>query len=179
MRNHPLRLSILALSVMLLLLSAGCTSPVHTVPQEDQAELFIPATRVVSPAPTMTITPALPRATPTVTCEDNLKFLSDITIPDGMEVSPGATIDKRWEVENTGTCHWNERYALVNIEGSELGTEEKQTLFPALSGARATLQVKFSAPTEPGTYRSIWQAAGPDGELFGDRFYVEFIVTAP
>jgi hypothetical protein len=81
-----------------------------------------------------------------------------------------------WAVQNTGTCNWDERFSLVNVEGPELGVEKKQSLFPARSGSQAILQVTFNAPAEPGTYRSVWQAAGPDGQFFGERFYVEFVV---
>ncbi|HSV86793.1 MAG TPA: NBR1-Ig-like domain-containing protein, partial [Levilinea sp.] len=58
----------------------------------------------------------------------------------------------------------------------DLEIEKKQALYPARSGTKAILQVKFQAPSEPGTYRSVWQAARPDGEFFGDQVYVEFVV---
>jgi hypothetical protein len=164
------------LVALLLVLSSGCTPPVRAVPQEEQAEVFIPPTLVVTPAPTMTSTAVQPRPTPTIDCTSDLKFLDDLTIPDGTQVGPGEEVVKRWEVENTGTCNWDERFSLVNVEGPELGVEKKQSLFPARSGSQAILQVTFNAPAEPGTYRSVWQAAGPDGQFFGERFYVEFVV---
>jgi hypothetical protein len=162
--------------IFILLLAAGCAAPVHTIPLEQQEELFLPATVAVSPAPTLTMTAALPRPTPTIACDSDLKFIADVTIPDGLQVEPGAAVDKRWEVDNTGSCHWDERFSLVRIEGPDLSVDAKQALFPARSGTQATLQIIFYAPAEPGTYRSVWQAAGPDGSLFGDRFYVEFVV---
>jgi hypothetical protein len=171
------RLITLSILAFLLLSSAGCSAPVHQVPFDQQAEIFLPATIVVSPAPTLTITPAQPRPTPTIDCDSDLDFISDITIPDGTLVEPGSTVDKRWEVENNGSCNWDERFSLVRIEGPDLGVESKQVLYPARSGTQATLQIIFVAPDEPGTYRSLWQAAGPDGSFFGDRFYVEFIVV--
>jgi hypothetical protein len=171
------RLTTISILAFLLLISAGCSAPVHQVPLDQQGELFLPATIVVSPAPTLTITPAQPRPTPTVDCESDLEFISDITIPDGTSVEPGSRVDKRWGVENTGTCNWDERFSLVRIEGADMGVEPKQTLYPARSGTQATLQIIFVAPDEPGTYRSLWQAAGPDGTFFGDRFYVEFVVV--
>lgn len=166
-----------SLWVILLLFVAGCTAPVQSVPLDQQVELFVPATIVVSPAPTQAATATLPQTTPTVACKSDLKFLSDITIPDGTIVTPGSEVDKQWEVENTGSCDWNENFSLLLVEGSDFGVDAKQVLFPARAGTQAKLQITFVAPLEPGTYRSIWQAAGPDGNSFGDRFYVEFIVS--
>jgi len=175
---HPIKRSAAALSILfgLAALLISCTPPVYSVPADEQPALFIPATLVVSPAPTLTLTASVPQPTPTPDCTSDLKFLADVTIPDGTEVQPGAEVVKRWEVENSGSCNWDERYSLVNIERPELGIEKKQSLYPARSGSKAVLQVVFTAPSEPGTYRSLWQAAGPDGEFFGDRFYVEFVV---
>jgi hypothetical protein len=172
---------IILASLSVLLLLVGCAPPVYSVPQEQQAELFIPATLVVSPEPTIMLTTVAPVATPTpeVNCDPNLKYVSDVTIPDGTVVDPNSEVVKRWEVENTGSCDWDSRYALAFIDGSELGAAPKQKLHPARSGTKAVLQVIFTAPAEPGTYRSVWQAAGPDGDFFGDRFYMEFVVAEP
>jgi hypothetical protein len=166
--------SMILLGVILLL--SGCAPPAYSVPQSEQGTLFAPATRVVSPEPSNTAAPVQPQATPTIVCISNLKFIADVTVPDGMQVEGGSEVVKRWEVENTGSCDWDARFSLVNLEDSALGANPKQTLYPARSGTRAILQVIFTAPTEPGTYRSIWQAVGPEGEYFGDRFFVEFTV---
>jgi hypothetical protein len=165
---------IILLGFMLLLVS--CAPPAYSVPQSEQGTLFAPATRVVSPEPTATTAPIQAQATPTIVCTSDLKYVADVTVPDGMQVDAGTEVVKRWEVENTGSCDWDARFSLVNLEDSALGVNPKQTLFPARSGTRAILQIIFTAPTEPGTYRSIWQAVGPEGEYFGDRFYVEFVV---
>jgi hypothetical protein len=34
----------------------------------------------------------------------------------------------------------------------------------------------FKAPSEPGSYRSAWQAYNPQGEPFGDPFFIDFVV---
>ena len=68
-----------------------------------------------------------------------MSFVSDVTIPDGSEVEANSTMDKRWEVENSGGCNWDERYRLRLISGDSLGAEEEQMLFPARSGTQVTL----------------------------------------
>ena len=118
---------------------------------------------------------APPSATPD--CQDGLTFLSDITVPDGAVVSQGEKIDKRWQVQNSGTCNWGPGYQMRRISGEELGTHSPQALFPARSGTQAVIQIIFTAPGAPGSYRSAWQAYNPDGEPFGDLIFVDFIVA--
>ncbi len=112
-------------------------------------------------------------------CEDSLIFLQDVTIPDGTVVVPESTMDKRWEVENSGNCNWDENYRVRLIAGPEMGAQKEQALYPARSGTQATIRILFKAPTEPGTYRSAWQAFNPQGEPFGDPFFIEIVVEAP
>jgi hypothetical protein len=117
-----------------------------------------------------------PVPTATVQCQNNLTFLNDITIPDGTVVAAESTLDKRWEVHNSGNCNWGENYRLRLIAGSELGAQREQALYPARSDSRVTLRIVFKAPTEPGSYRSAWQAFNPQGEPFGDPFFIEIVV---
>jgi hypothetical protein len=117
-----------------------------------------------------------PNPTVTVPCSNNLAFLKDVTIPDGTVVAPEATLDKRWEVHNSGNCNWGESYRVRLIAGSELGAQREQALFPARSDSRVILRIVFKAPLEPGTYRSAWQAFNPQGEPFGDPFFIEVTV---
>ena len=63
-----------------------------------------------------------PQPSPSPACSSNLLFLEDITIPDGSEVNPQDILDKRWLVENSGTCNWDRRFSLRLIAGSDLGS---------------------------------------------------------
>lgn len=162
------------LCLALLLFSlAGCT-PVQ--PGTSGTPFFRPPTSVAyqpptsTPAPTVLPGPGGP--TPTPTCTDNLTFISDVTIPDDTYVEPNATLDKRWEVENSGNCNWNEQYRMRLVAGPDMGAQVEQALFPARSGTRAVLRIVFKAPIEPGSYRSAWQAISPGGEPFGDPFFI-------
>lgn len=116
---------------------------------------------------------------PTPACTPGLAFIEDLTIPDGSQVSPGERLDKRWRVENTGSCNWDASYSVRLIAGPELGVPADQALFPARSGAPATIRTLFTAPSEPGTYRSAWQAHDPQGQPFGDPFFIEITVASP
>lgn len=149
-------------------------------------DLFIPPTSIkivqVSLTPDASATPTQKpivlefQPTPTPQCMDNLVFVSDLTVPDGSEILPGMLVDKRWQVENTGTCNWNNLYRLKWIAGAELGLQTEQALFPARSGTESMIRIRFEAPQEPGSYRSAWQAYSPTGEPFGDPIFIEIVV---
>ena len=62
------------------------------------------------------------------------------------------------------------------IEGPNLGAVTEQALYPALSGTQVMIQIIFTAPLEPGRYRSAWGAYGPQGDQFGDIIYIEIVV---
>lgn len=119
------------------------------------------------------------QATPTPSCTNNLRFIEDLSIPDGTVVSPGIPLDKRWNLENNGTCNWDQDYRVRLVGGPEMGAKAEQALYPARSGAQATIRMVFVAPQEPGAYRSAWQAHDPDGQPFGDIFYIDIVVQNP
>ena len=142
--------------------------------------LIIQPTRqiVVQTTPLPTI--ILPTATSNpADCISNLTFLSDITIPDGTYITYGATVDKQWLVQNSGTCNWNAGYRLRYIGGASLGASDQLALYPAKSGTQAVIQVSFSAPFSNGDYESAWQAFDPQGLAFGDPIYMRITVGQP
>jgi len=120
-----------------------------------------------------------PEAPAEPACIDNLVYLEDLSIPDGTEVGPGESRDKRWKVKNNGTCNWDVNYRIKLVGGPDMGAPQEQTLFPARSGAEAMVRMVFTAPQDAGTYRSAWQAYTPDGTAFGDPFFIEVVVKNP
>jgi hypothetical protein len=117
------------------------------------------------------------RPSPTPSCTNNLWFLQDLTIPDGTQVSPGEQLDKRWLVQNNGSCNWNDQYQVRLIAGPGMGVPVQQMLYPALSGTDVVIRMVFIAPTEPGNYRSAWQAYDAQGTSFGDPFFIDIVVV--
>jgi len=139
----------------------------------------VPLTPLVALPPTQAVTPEpvdFPTATPA--CSNNLSYIADLTIPDGTVVIAGETIDKRWQVKNTGTCNWDKSYHFRLTAGSNMGTNNEQALFPARSGIEFPLRILFTAPQDPGTYRSAWQAIDPQGQVFGDPVFIEVVVQS-
>ena len=168
----------------LLLLQAGLLAGCRA----DETAFYRPPTLAAPglsptlPAPTATDTPppvlVTPIATAAPACTDNLTFLEDLTIPDGMLVSPGEALDKRWQVENSGTCNWDAGYRLELLSGPALGAASEQALYPARSGTEAVIRIQFAAPAEAGTYQSAWQAVSPGGNPFGDPIYIQIVVQS-
>lgn len=109
-------------------------------------------------------------------CTNNSRFVEDLTVPDGSVVAPGAEIDKRWSVQNTGSCDWGADYRLVQVSGGGLIGPKEAALYPARAGETAAWQILLQAPMDPGEYTSRWQARAPDGSLFGDDVFVVIVV---
>jgi hypothetical protein len=132
----------------------------------------------VLPLPSATPTAVSQVFYPTATaeCTNELRFLQDLTVPDGASVKSGAAIDKRWQVENAGSCNWDDSYRLRLIAGPEMGVSKEQALYPARAGSQALVRIIFTAPDTPGVYRSAWQAYDPQGEAFGDAIYIQIVV---
>lgn len=127
--------------------------------------------QLYSPIPIPSATVTLPGP-----CTNNLTFIDDITIEDGILISPGFSIDKQWLVQNSGSCNWDSTYRLKWIGGDTLSAAEEQALYPARAGTQATLRIFFTAPTSGGSYESAWQAVDPNGNVFGDLIYIKIVV---
>ena len=107
-----------------------------------------------------------------------------MTIPDGTEISPGATFTKTWRLKNTGTCTWSTSYALIFVGGEQMKASSQIPLSAeVVSGNTVDVSVTFTAPTSEGKYRSSWKIKNASGESFGTgskntSFYVEIQVKA-
>jgi hypothetical protein len=171
-----IRLQIIVFLFTALWLLSACSSEGGATPTLD---VYRPPTQAVTatPLPVTTQESEAERPTPEPACTNALWFFQDLTIPDGTQVSPGEHLDKRWLVQNAGTCNWDERYEIRLEAGPNMGVPATQTIFPARSGLEITIRMNFIAPEEPGTYRSAWQAYDPEGVPFGDPFFIEVVVV--
>lgn len=156
---------------MLFITSCAGSTPPTPLP----TPFSTPTATLVSIIATSTaIQPGVPTSTPG--CTPNLAFVSDVTVPDGTVVAPGAIMDKQWLVQNSGDCNWDAGYRLRLISGDALGASPEQALFPARAGTQVTLRILFTAPQAAGQYISEWQAFDPNGIAFGESFFIKFQV---
>lgn len=174
--------------IILFIVLTSCSAISGAFQQDTTENFYIPPTAAGEVSPLVVLTPTVNSTlspptqgflpSPTPSCKNDLTYIEDLTIPDQTVVTPGDKLDKRWQVENSGTCNWDESYRLKLISETNLSTPVEQALYPARSGVQTTLRVLLVAPSEPGTYRSAWQAYSPAGEPFGDSFYIDFVVES-
>lgn len=157
------------------LMAAACGGPQAT----PKATAPSPVIAVPLALPSLVPSPTVALPTARATCTDGARFLEDLTIPDGTHVGLGAALDKRWSVQNSGTCDWGPDYRLVHQGGSGIEGPSEIALYPARGGAQAIWQVSLQAPEQPGEYQSRWQARAPDGTLFGDEVFIVIVVDRP
>lgn len=181
--SSPLRMNLIL--ILLICVYLWSCSPIPTPtpfnPPPSQAPLVEPAL-IIIPTPTSVQVQIIPLPTiiPTIdqsNCVDNLTFIEDLTIPDNSFIAFGASMDKQWRVENSGTCNWTSDYRLRHTGGAALGAPEEIALFPARSGTEIVIQITFTAPFEGGVYESAWQAFDPHGLAFGDPIYMRILVS--
>lgn len=136
-----------------------------------------------TPEPTNTSAPTntgVPSATPTQDDCDAADFVTDVTVPDGTDFSPGESFTKTWRLRNVGSCTWTTDYDLVFISGNAMGGPASQALTANVApGSTVDISVDLTAPASNGDYRGDWKLRNAGGVVFGlpDTFYVEIDVV--
>jgi hypothetical protein len=106
---------------------------------------------------------------------NNLAYLADATIPDGTVFDGGEDFKKTWQVQNTGSCKWDEGYKLVYMGGDDeldpvsVRLQGDDFIGP---GAVGELSVDLTAPLKAGRYTCTWQMQADNGEFFGTELTV-------
>ena len=115
---------------------------------------------------------------------DAAAFVSDVTYPDGTNVSLGGAFTKIWRLKNVGTCTWNTSYALVFVSGERFGAPTAVSIPTNVGpGQTVDLGVNMVAPNQTGRYRGYWKLRNASNVLFGigdaadSNFYVDINVT--
>ncbi len=142
-----------------------------------------PATVPATAAPTVAPTPV-----PTSHgCSDSAAFVSDVSIPDNLQVAPGTAFTKTWRLRNTGTCTWNGQYRVSYISGTTM-SQQPSYYFMGLDGRvqpgqTVDVSVGMTAPMQNGSYASYWGLTGRNGRLMpisgganGNSFFVKIKV---
>jgi hypothetical protein len=110
-------------------------------------------------------TPA-PASTPaTAGCTDSVRFLADVTVPDGTVLGPNERFAKTWRVRNAGSCDWA-GYRVVYVRGEPMA-ERDQPIPDTPAGQELEISVEMTSPDRPGDYRGYWQVQSPDGANLG------------
>ena len=102
-----------------------------------------------------------------------LSFVSDVTIPDGTQMTPGKSFTKTWKVLNSGTCDWEPGF-IFNVVGGEAMSGVAVTLNQTVQPNR---QFEFSVPMiapsdKTGEVKGTWRLADSNGNFFGEGVFV-------
>jgi hypothetical protein len=119
----------------------------------------------VTATPTPKVTATKPAPTP-AGCA-NMKFISDVTIPDGTTMSVNTSFTKTWRVQNTGTCNWTTSFKLVFSYGEAMGG---QTVFLASTvapGQNVDISVALKVPNKTGKLTGVWALEDDKSQPFG------------
>ena len=142
-------------------------------------------TPLITDTPTSTLTPiVINTKVPTAQAScDNMTFVSDVTIPDGSSVAPGASFVKTWKVRNNGPCTWNTNYRLIFGWSSDSWADIRKSppspvklTQAVVPGAEYDLSVTLKAPVKTGSYQAAFRLQNDKGYNFGTILYVLFQV---
>ncbi len=109
------------------------------------------------------------------------KFAGE-TIPDKTAFAKGSNFIKSWTMRNAGNITWKETDGLFLkfISGNSLSGSIKIELSPGIKVSpndTHTFTTSMTAPQTKGTYRGYWQMYHPNKGYFGDKVWVEIVVT--
>lgn len=152
------------------------------------------ATNTLQPSPTFTETVQLPTSAPESTSStpvstvvsgstpnpNKMVFVSDVTIPDGQVIPPGAKFVKTWRIKNTGTTTWTANYRVRLWAGNSFGAPTSFLLAQEVKpNTEVDISIEFTAPSQTGEYISHWILSDDQEANFGNTFYVNFVVGIP
>src|SRR5581483_2727095 len=114
-------------------------------------------------------------------CTPNLFFLGYKDFAYEAKFAPGQTFTVTWNLQNTGTCPWNENFGLVLIRGERMGISTPLIPVPAIApGEHTDLPVTFVAPQSAGIHESVWRLSQPNvPQTYGDELPVRIQVVGP
>ncbi len=137
---------------------------------DDASLIVISAPQPPTPTPGSGATPtpvkaATPVAAAPAPCEQ-MRFVSDVTIPDDSLVAPGASFVKTWRVKNSGTCAWSGTLKFIGT-GNQMGGSSPADLPKTSVGKETDVSLNLTAPAQPGDYQGTWEAYAADGTVLG------------
>lgn len=117
---------------------------------------------------------------------NRVKFVDDVTVPDGTVMEAGKTFIKTWRLENAGSCTWTTGYDLVYMKGERMDATISIPFAREVGpGEEIDVSVTMTAPDNPGSYEGRWMLRNEHGQNFGlgkdadKEFWVRIKVLQP
>jgi ABC-type amino acid transport substrate-binding protein/putative hemolysin len=132
-----------------------------------------------TPAPQPTAAPTAVGTPTPVPCKRAVKWLNDLTYPDGSVVQPGQPVRKGWLIRNDGTCDWTPSFTLAYAYGTYMGGQPVPMGVVVPPQATHEVWMDLVAPTAPGMYQSNYQMLDAQSVAFGASGWVKIQVPAP
>jgi hypothetical protein len=98
---------------------------------------------------------------------DKTTFIKDVTFPDNSIVRSGQRFIKTWELKNTGTAHWVDRYLIPDGLSTGNCSYPTRIRIPATDpGQTVEISVPVTAASTPGLCYVTWKMANASGALY-------------
>jgi hypothetical protein len=110
---------------------------------------------------------------------NELSYVADVTIPDGVVIKPGEKFVKTWRVRNTGTTTWDTGYTLGFFSDDKMNGPDTVALPPMKPGEVADVSLMLTAPKTAGLSRSTWKPRDPQGKFFEHYLFALIDVVDP
>ena len=101
-------------------------------------------------------------------CRDSA-FIADINYPDGTVVEDNTLISKRWSIQNTGTCAWDDGFSLQPVTGDAKGAYviDEINIKKVEPGDIREMEIDITTPSKGGEWGGCWRMRGDDDYFFG------------
>jgi hypothetical protein len=135
----------------------------------------------MGPASATPLALTTPLASSQTSC-DNMKYIADVTIPDGYVAAQGEVLKKTWTVQNLGPCTWNQNYSLIfgwGGQGTDWNTTQPAHLAKVVApGENIDITVPLTAPSTPGEYVGTFKLQNDKGGNFppGQQLTTDIVV---
>eukprot|EP00518_Triparma_eleuthera_P011236 CAMPEP_0182487300 /NCGR_PEP_ID=MMETSP1319-20130603/47833_1 /TAXON_ID=172717 /ORGANISM="Bolidomonas pacifica, Strain RCC208" /LENGTH=612 /DNA_ID=CAMNT_0024689417 /DNA_START=44 /DNA_END=1883 /DNA_ORIENTATION=- len=116
---------------------------------------------------------AQPRST-----KPKARFVCNVTVRDGTEVTPSTSFRKTWRLRNDAEVSWPEGTRLRPVGGDCMnGPLEGVPVLSISPGEELDITVELESPNAPGRYVGYWRLQTPEGTNFGHRVWVDVVVA--
>ena len=155
--------------VQAALAEAEASGELSFIADEEAAPEVIVEEIETTPEPEAVVTAEPTAVIPEIeVCTDRAEFITDVTVSDGSDFTPGQAFTKTWRLRNAGTCTWTSSYDLVFDHGDAMGGPASQQLAGLVHpGGTVDLSIELTAPSSEGGYKGYWLLRSGDGVLFG------------